>query len=80
MNEGEEKSLPRDDYAPPAQEPNMTSYAQMGLAETKWARTERSWVNILAILLFVVLCLGANMLCIAWAYGWDNLFATLGWK
>lgn len=76
----EEQNKTEDDYSPNVPPKDMMSYASMGLASNKWARTERSWVNLLVIFLLVVMCLGSNMLCAAWYYGWDNLLTLLGWK
>lgn len=71
---------PKDDYSPDVPPKDTMSYATMGLASNKWARTERSWINVLVVLFWLAFCLAANLLCAGWYYGWDYLFSMLGWK
>jgi hypothetical protein len=70
-----------DTLTPEGADPSAaTSYTNIELRQSRWARTETNgWKSVAAVALIVALCIGVLMLRIVLESGWDGLVAYLGY-
>jgi hypothetical protein len=70
-----------DTLTPEGADPSAaTSYTNIELRQSRWARTETNgWKSVAAVALIVGLCVGTMLLWILVDMGWDEFVALLGY-